>query len=100
MATETRNVSIDEVFTWRGDLGSKAKEAFGGDWCDVSPQTFSDIKERCERIDRENSVYRNFDMSPEPMNGIYLHMVYGLPDGVLIPCDCANRRRQEQADGQ
>ena len=48
-----RDVTIDEVFTWREEFGLKAKEAFGGWRVDVSPQTYSDLKQRCDRLERE-----------------------------------------------
>ena len=48
-----RDVTIDEVFTWREEFGVKAKEAFESQYVDVSPQTYSDLKQRCDRLERE-----------------------------------------------
>ena len=91
-----RDVTIDEVFTWREEFGLKAKEAFGGWRVDVSPQTYSELKLRCDRVEREqdpffehiNSVY--LGLMPVPLNGISIHMVKpgDVPDGVLRGCAC------------
>lgn len=93
-----RDVSIDEVFTWRDEFGAKAKEAFGGWFADVSPQTYSDLKQRCDRMDMEADPFFEHirSLMPVPLNGITVHMVKTgeVPDGVLCACGCgkeANR---------
>jgi hypothetical protein len=88
-----RDVTIDEVFTWREEFGCKAKEAFGGWWADVSPQTFLDLKDRCYQLDREQDPFferMNPLTSPVPWNGVRIHMVRvgEVPDGVLRGCAC------------
>ena len=87
-----RDVTIDEVFTWREDFGVKAREAFGGQRVDVSPQTFSDLKVRCDRLDREFDPFfeRLRSLAPIPMNGITIHTVRQgeVPDGLLRGCTC------------
>ena len=71
-----RDVTIDEVFTWREEFGVKAKEAFGGWRVDVSPQTYSDLKQRCDRLEREvNPFFEKFLPESVPFNGIKVHMV-------------------------
>jgi hypothetical protein len=87
-----RDVTIDEVFTWREEFGIKAKEAFGGWQVDVSPQTYSDLKDRCDQLDREADPFFEHipSLSPVPLNGINVHMVKigEVPDGVLRACAC------------
>jgi hypothetical protein len=84
----TRMVSIDEFFTWREDLGWKAKEAFGGWECDVSPRTFADLKVRSDVIEREADPFfeRTGCPKPVPLNGIRVHVGSSVPDGFLAPC--------------
>jgi hypothetical protein len=82
-----RDVSINEVFTWRDEFGLKAKEAFGGWRVDVSPQTYSELKQRCDRwFDSQNTL----SLMPVPLNEITVHMVKTgeVPDGVLRACGC------------
>jgi hypothetical protein len=85
-----RDVSIEEVFTWRDEFGVKAKEAFGGWNVGVSPQTYSDLKQRCDRLDREVDPFFEHVLSllPVPLNGIRIHMVKTgeVPDGMLRGC--------------
>lgn len=91
-----RDVPIDEMFTWREEFGAKAKEAFGGWRVDVSPQTYSELKQRCDRLERgvdpffehPRSIY--LGLSPVPLNGIRIHMIKSgeVPDGVLRACGC------------
>lgn len=96
--TSPRDVLLDEVFTWREDFGRKAKEAFGGPNCDVSPQTYSDLKLRCDKLDRELDPFfehvRSLQSSPPP-GAITVHMVKqgDVPDGVLRACQCRKGAR-------
>ena len=90
-----RDVGIDEVFTWREEFGIKAKEAFGGWKVDVSPQTYSDLKQRCDRLDREVDPFFECirSLTPVPLNRIVVHMVKPgeVPDGVLRGCMCGKQ---------
>jgi hypothetical protein len=92
-----RDVSIEEVFTWRDEFGVKAKEAFGGWRVDVSPQTYSDLKQRCDRLDREADPFFEHirSLTPVPLNGITVHMVKTgeVPDGVFRACGCGKEVR-------
>lgn len=85
-----RDVSIDEVFTWKEDLIPKAREAFGGLKCDVSPQTYSDLKVRCDKLDRGADPFFEHVRNLVSVNGITIHMVKQgeVPDGVLRGCTC------------
>lgn len=92
-----RDVSIDEVFTWREEFGQKAREAFGGPNCDVSPRTYSDLKSRCDRLEREVDPFferGNLSSAPVPLGGIKIHMVKQgeVPDGVLRACACGKKK--------
>jgi hypothetical protein len=91
----TRDVSLDEVFTWREDFLTQALAAFGGTDCDASPQTYSDLKERCEDLDRKADPFFEHLPMPAPLNGILVHMVKpgDVPDGVLRACQCGGRRK-------
>lgn len=84
--TSIAHVTVDDVFKWGDELGRKAKEVFGGHFCDVSNQTFSDIKKRCDKIDVDNSAY----MYPprKHLNLITLHVVTDVPDGLVRQCTC------------
>ena len=87
-----RDVSVDEVFTWKEDFDTRAQEAFG---CgtrsrpdvDVSPSTYADLKQRCDRIEREIDPFfeRHWALLSDaaPMKGIVIHMVRTgeVPDG-------------------
>lgn len=89
-----RDVSIDEVFTWREEFSVKAKEAFGGWRVDVSPQTYGELKRRCDQLEREVDPFfehaRNLLPEQIPLNGIRIHMVKPgeVPDGMLRACGC------------
>lgn len=86
---ENSGVSIDEVLAWGEELGRKAKEVFGGWHVDVSHQTFSDLRARCDLREREElGAARFLNHLPVPINGIVVHVVEGLPDGLLFPCHC------------
>lgn len=94
-----RNVPIDEVFTWQEDFGLKAKEAFGNHACDASPATMSVIRERCDKIERDNEAYRFWPM-PAPLNGVVIHEVEGIPDGVVAPCSCTPSGVRSEQKGE
>lgn len=72
-------VTVDELFSWRDELGKKAFEHFGRRHrAYVSPQTYEDIRERC--------LMRCFcEHCPPSMNNLELGIIDGLPDGLLIP---------------
>ena len=80
-----RDVSIDEVFTWREDFDHKAEEAFGGRLVEVSPHTFSDLKDHCDRLDREADPFFENLGGVVPLNGIRIFVAKEgkVPDGVL-----------------
>ena len=84
----TRMVSIDEFFTWREDLGWKAKEAFGGWRCEVSQRTFADLKVRSDVLEREADPFfeRMGVHPPVPLNGIQVRVNSAVPDGFLASC--------------
>jgi hypothetical protein len=92
-----------EVLTWKEDFLDKAREAFNGLTADVSPATYSDLKSRCEEIDREldpfferiHSSAASFTFKP----GLRIHMVKQntIPDGVLRRCSCMERSLAEMA---
>ncbi len=96
-----RDVPLDEVFTWREEFGQRAKEAFGGWKVDCSPATYADLKDRCERLDREADPFFEHvrDLQPVPWNGVTVHMVRvgEVPDGVLRGCRCG--KAAEVSDG-
>jgi hypothetical protein len=93
-----RDVSLDEVFTWKENFFIRAQEAFGGPICDVSPQTYSDLKVRCDKLDREIDPFfehvRSLQPSPPP-GAVTVHMVKPgeVPDGVLRACTCGTRKQ-------
>ena len=88
-----RDVPIDEVFTWREDFLDKAREAFGGLTVDVSPQTYGDLKDRCEKIDHEMDPFFEHarSLAPPFKPGLMVHMVKPgeVPDGMLRRCGCS-----------
>lgn len=85
-----RDVTIEEVFTWREEFGLKAKEAFGAHHCDASPETCKQLRARCDKI-IEGTVAVQPYLSPPlvpPLNGMMVHAVDGIPDGILRACNC------------
>ena len=87
-----RDVPIDEVFTWKEEFVVKAREAFGCQDVDVSPSTYADLKQRCDKIEREIDPFfencRSLLPYSLPFNGITIHVVKvgEVPDGVLRGC--------------
>ena len=78
-----RDVSVDEMFTWKEEFGLKAKEDFGSHLCYVNMATYSDIKERCDVIEKRNEVWRNPLSEMPPWNGVTIEVDDSVPDGVL-----------------
>ena len=83
-----RQVTVDELFAWREDFGLKAREAFGGHHCDVSPQTYADLKIKCDVVERKNDPFFDLVRPSVPFNGISVHIRDGVPDGVVVACEC------------
>lgn len=77
--------TVDQVFEWGDELAFKAKEIFGSHHVEVSPQTFSDMRERCFQIDMKNEAYR-FRPAPQSMNSISVHINPEVPDGIVRGC--------------
>lgn len=78
-----RDVTVDEIFTWREEFGLKAKEAFGSHNCYASMKTYADIKSRCDAIEQRNEVWRIPLVEMPPMNGITITVDDSVPDGIL-----------------
>jgi len=78
-----RDVSIDEMFTWKDEFGLKAKEAFGSHRCYVNMATYSDIKQRCDVIERYNELWRLPLAELAPWNGVTIEVDDSVPDGVM-----------------
>jgi hypothetical protein len=91
----TRDVPLDEVFTWKEDFLDKAREAFNGLTADVSPATYGDLKQRCEKIDRElDPFFEHVRSLAAPFSpGLRIHMAKqnAIPDGILRRCSCMER---------
>lgn len=83
-----RQVSLDELFTWREGFGLKAKEAFGGHYCDVSPQTYADLKLKCDVEETKTNMFFDPLALWPPRNGISIHIRDGVPEGVVVACGC------------
>jgi hypothetical protein len=75
------DATVDEVFSWGDDMGRKAKDRFGCHFVSVSMTTFSEIKERCARIDSDNEAHRFPDS--KPLNSISITVRDGIPDGIM-----------------
>jgi hypothetical protein len=95
----TRDIPLDEVFTWEEDFLDKAQQAFGSLTADVSPLTYGDLKSRCEKIDREiDPFFEHVRSLEEPFDpGLRIHMVKPgeVPDGMLRACQCG----KDKSDG-
>jgi hypothetical protein len=91
----SRDVPLDEVFTWKEDFLDKAREAFGPLTADASPATYGDLKSRCEKIDREiDPFFETVRALAAPFNpGLRIHMVKQnmVPDGILRRCSCKEK---------
>lgn len=78
-----RDVTVDEIFTWREEFGLKAKEAFGSHNCYANNKTYADIKSRCDAIEQRNEVWRIPFIEMPPMNGVIISIDDSVPDGIL-----------------
>lgn len=78
-----RDVTVDELFTWKEEFGLKAKEAFGSHRCYVNTATYSDIKQRCDVIEGQHEVWRLPFVDMPPWNGVTIEVDDSVPDGVL-----------------
>ena len=91
----TRDIPLDEVFTWKEDFLDKARQAFGSLVADASPLTYGDLKSRCDKIDREIDPFfehvRSLEAPFDP--GLRIHMVKPgeVPDGMLRRCTCKEK---------
>lgn len=84
--SELRDVTVDEVFTWRDDsdgtFALKAKDAFGSNHAYANNRTYAEIKERCDAIELRREDYRApFDVLP--INSFHIHIEDSVPDGIL-----------------
>ena len=91
----TRDIPLDEVFTWKEDFLDKARQAFGALTADASPLTYGDLKSRCDALDRECDPFFERVRSPAALfaPGLRIHMVKPgiVPDGVLRRCTCKEK---------
>lgn len=83
-----RNVTIDEFFSFRdGPEGTFAKQcfdAFDGHNCYCSMKTFSEIKERCDVIERKQQAWMNpIVCDVPPLNSVSIYVDDSVPDGIL-----------------
>jgi hypothetical protein len=75
-----RDVTVDEIFTWKDDLALKAKEAFGGHHAYANEQTYGVIRSRCS----ENpATWPNWLQNIKPINSFQIHIDNSVPDGIL-----------------
>ena len=78
-----RDVTIDELFSWKDSLGWNAKE-FLGSKAAVSEWTFAEMKNRADVDVSRLEQYRNPER-PTSLNRIDVVVVNGIPDGILRP---------------
>lgn len=78
-----RDVTVDEIFTWREDFGLKAKESFGAHRCYANMKTYAEIKSRCDEIERKTQAWMNPFIETPPLNGVMIHIDDSVPDGIL-----------------
>ena len=82
-----RDVTIDELFSWRdgpdGTFAFKAKQAFNGHHCFCSMKTFSEIKERCDVIERNAEAWLNPFVTLPPINEVNIHVDDTVPNGII-----------------
>ena len=73
-----RDVTVEELFTWKDELARKAKEAFGSHHAYVNKKTYDEIRDRCElRIPCQTVVFW------QGSNSCHIHVDDSVPDGIL-----------------
>ena len=81
-----RDVTIDELFTWKddaeGSFALKAAKAFGGHNAYVNHKTYGDIRERCDVIERTSNRYL-FEPPIPQIDSFYVRIDDSIPDGIL-----------------
>ena len=81
------DVTVDELFTWRdgpdGTFALKAAKAFGGHHCFCSMKTFSEIKERCDVIERQTQAWMNPVVMAPLLNSVNIHVDDTVPNGII-----------------
>lgn len=83
-----RDVTIDELFSWKDEFSKNAAELLGRA-ADVNPMTYLELKGRCEEVVRRESIWaRPLEENP-PLNSLIVHVVTSIPDGILRRCGCA-----------
>ena len=72
---------------WRdgpdGTFALKAAKAFGGHHCFCSMKTFSEIKERCDVIERQTQAWMNPVVMAPLLNSVNIHVDDTVPNGAL-----------------
>lgn len=82
-------VSIDELFSWREEIGQKAREHFGPRrMAHVSAGGYEEMKRRCDEVRQASMLDVLLPMRPYCLN---VHIASDVPDGVLLPCDCREK---------
>jgi hypothetical protein len=75
-------VTLNELLSWREDLGRKAYLAFGRAGAHCSEATYTELGKKMDfRLPHGASL-------PPSINQVKVHVKEGVPDGLLQPCDC------------
>ena len=80
---DVRDVTIDEMFTWREDMGRQAKEAFGSHVAYANSATYAEVKAKTDVVEKGSN---NFTSRPQwlpPLNGFTIYIDDSIPDGIL-----------------
>lgn len=76
-------MTVDELFALRSDLAAEIKKRFGSHTVEVSSATYSEIKSRCDSIERDNELYRLLPLEQRCLNLVYIRVNNEVPDGEI-----------------
>lgn len=82
---EKRGCTVQEVLQWKEHTGRKGFEAFGPQGAHCSQVTYDLLRRHCVIERRVNASYA--------LNRFIVHAHEGVPDGMLVPCDCGIKEK-------
>lgn len=82
---EKRGATVEEMLEWKEHTGRKAFEAFGRQGAHCSQVTYDSLRKQCVIERRPDASYA--------LNRFIVHVHEGVPDGMLVPCDCGTKEK-------
>lgn len=88
--SDLRDVTIDELFSWREDLGVKARAILGNRAC-VNQITYDQIKARCDRVEQPRGMWDSF----RRITDLEINVNESVPNGVVRPRKFVHREDEK-----